>query len=56
MYSANNSSEHKGVLPRLGDKPRTSFVSPALIRKEPMDETQGVPENRVNVAFDVFFP
>lgn len=50
VYTANNSTEHEGVLPRLGDKPRTSFVSPALIRKVPMHEIQGVPENQINVS------
>lgn len=53
MYTANNSTEHERVLPRLGDKPRTSFVSPALIRKEPVHETQKcfrVPENQINVS------
>lgn len=49
VYIVGNSKEHERVLPRLGDKLLTSFVSPALIWKEPMHETQAVPENQINV-------
>ena len=54
VYIVSNSIEYERVLPRLGDKPLTSFVSPALIWKEPMHETQAVPENQINVRLQCF--
>jgi len=57
VHIVSNSIEYERALPRLGDKPLPSVVSSAPVWKEPVQETQAVPENQLNVRLQYFlFP